>query len=96
MELNLYTIKQKLPLAPFEVMGMHAKKPSVVYLNNFSRLHIYDIDFGRGNPVKVIPHNLQDQVVIWPAPPKVGGVELYFAGVPLRYTGKLEAGFFNK
>ena len=28
---------------------------------------IYDINFGAGNPLKVIPHNLQDQVVIWPA-----------------------------
>ncbi len=95
MELNLYAIKHKLPLAPFDVLGMNAKKPTVIYLNNFSRLHIYDIDFGTGSPVKVIPHNLKDQVVIWPAPPAVGGVEIYFAGVPIRYVRKLEPNFFN-
>jgi hypothetical protein len=43
----------------------------------------------------VIPHNLQDQVVIWPASPADGGVELYFAGVPIRYVNELEADFFN-
>ena len=95
MELNVYAIKYKLPLAPFDVMGMNAKKPTIIYLNNFSRLHIYDIDFGTGSPVKVIPHNLKDQVVIWPAPPAVGGVEIYFSGVPVRYVSKLEPGFFN-
>jgi hypothetical protein len=95
MELNLYAIKHKLPLAPFDVMGMHTKKPTIIYLNNFFRLHVYDVNFGMGNPLKVIPHNLKDQVVIWPAPPAIGGVELYFAGVPLRYVNKLDAGFFN-
>jgi shikimate O-hydroxycinnamoyltransferase len=95
MELNLYAIEHKLPLAPFDVMGMHAKKPTIFYVNNFTRLHIYDIDFGRGNPVKVIPHNLKDQVVIWPAPPAVGGFEIYFAGVPLRYVNALEQDYFN-
>jgi len=43
----------------------------------------------------VIPHNLQDQVVIWPAPPAACGVELYFAGVPTRYLSALEADFFD-
>jgi hypothetical protein len=95
MELNLYAIKHKLPLAPFDVMGMHAKKPTIVYLNNFSRLHIYDVNFGMGIPHKVIPHNLKDQVVIWPASPAIGGVELYFAGVPLRYVHTLENDFFK-
>jgi len=95
MELNLYSIKHKLPLAPFDVMGMHAKKPTIIYINNFTKLHIYDIAFGAGSPVKVIPHNLQDQVVIWPASPADGGVELYFAGVPIRYVNELEADFFN-
>lgn len=95
MKLNLYAIKHKLPLAPFDVMGMNAKKPTIVYLNNFSKLHIYDINFGYSNPVKVIPHNLKDQVLIWPAPPAKGGVEIYFAGIPTRYVERLESDYFN-
>ncbi len=56
MQLNINTMKHKLPFAPFNVFGMHAKKPTIIYLNNFSKLHIYDIDFGFGKPIKVIPH----------------------------------------
>ncbi len=95
MQLNLNVMKHKLPLAPFNIAGMLAKKPTIVYLNNFSRLHIYDIDFGSGIPVRVIPHDLQDQVVIWPAPPGSGGVEIYLAGIPTRYVNPLENDFFN-
>jgi hypothetical protein len=89
VELNLNAMKYKLSFAPFDVFGMHAKKPTIVYLNNFSKLHIYDIDFGLGLPVRVIPHNLYDQVLIWPAPPTAGGVEVYFSGVPIRYVSAL-------
>lgn len=95
VELNLNTMKHKLPFAPFNILGMNTKKPTVTYLNNFSKLHIYDIDFGPGKPVRVIPHNLHDQVLIWPAPPDTGGVEVYFSGVPVRYVNKLETDFFD-
>ena len=95
MQLNLNAMKHKLPFAPFDVFGMHAKKPTVVYVNNFSKLHIYDIDFGSGLPVKVIPHNLNDQVIIWPAHPAVGGVEVYFSGIPIRYVSLLQEDYFD-
>jgi hypothetical protein len=95
MQLNLNAMKHKLPLAPFDILGMHAKKPTVVYLDNFSTLHIYDINFGSGLPVKVIPHNLHDQVVIWPAPPARGGVEVYFSGIPIRYVSLLPDNFLD-
>jgi hypothetical protein len=65
-------------------------------VKNFSKLHIYDIDFGSGLPVKVIPHNLSDQVVIWPAPPAVGGVEVYFSGIPIRYVSLLQGDYFDQ
>ena len=95
MQLNLNAIKHKLPLAPFDILGMYAKKPIIVYLNNFLKLHIYDIDFGSGKPVKVIPHDLHDQVVIWPAPPAIGGVEVYFSGIPIRYVNLLDNNFLD-
>lgn len=95
MQLNLNAIKQKLPFAPFDVLGMYAKKPTITYLNNFSKLRIYDLDFGSGRPIRVIPHDLRDQVVIWPAPPAVGGVELYFSGIPYRYVNQLKSDYFD-
>jgi hypothetical protein len=95
VQLNLNTMKHKLPFAPFDIFEMHAKKPTILYMNNFSKLHIYDIDFGPGKPVRVIPHNLHDQVLIWPAPPDTGGVEIYFSGVPIRYVNTLETDFFD-
>ncbi|MDW7729283.1 MAG: hypothetical protein SCJ94_04665, partial [Bacillota bacterium] len=79
MQLNLNTMKHKLSFAPFNIFGMFTKKPTIAYLNNFSKLHIYDIDFGSGEPIRVIPHDLHDQVVIWPAPSAKGGVEVYFS-----------------
>lgn len=42
---------------------------------------VYAVDFGAGKPVFVVPHNLPDPVLIWPAPPSRGGVEVYFTGV---------------
>jgi hypothetical protein len=96
MQLNLNTMKHKLPFAPFNIFGMIANKPTIAYLNNFSKLHIYDIKFGPDEPIRVIPHDLLDQVLIWPAPPAKGGVEVYFSGMPNRYVGKLEDNYFDK
>ena len=62
--INYNAMKHKLPYAPFDISEMHAKKPTVAYINNFSKLPIYELDFGTGKPQFVIPHNLYDQVVI--------------------------------
>lgn len=96
MQLNLYVMKHKLPLAPFNIFGMFEKKPTIIYLNNFSKLHIYDVNFGSGEPVRVIPHDLGDQIVIWPAPPAKSGVEIYFSGIPTRYVHSLQDNYFDK
>ncbi len=96
MQLNLYVMKHKLPLAPFDILGMYAKKPTIMYLNNFSKLHIYDIDFGQGKPIRVIPHDLHDQIVIWPTPSATGGIEVYFSGIPVHYVNLLENNFFDQ
>lgn len=95
MRLNLNSMKYKLPFAPFDVFGMFARKPTTIYLNNFSKLHIYDINFGSGEPVRVIPHDLGDQIVVWPAPPAKGGVAVYFTGIPTRYLRGLQEDYFN-
>jgi hypothetical protein len=95
MQLNLSALKNKLPFAPFNFLGMFANKPTIIYLNNFSKLHVYDTDFGSGKPVRVIPHDLHDQVVIWPAPPGKDGVEVYFSGIPTRYVQRLQDNYFN-
>lgn len=92
MSLSVNVMNHKLPLFPFNVTEMYSKRPTVVHINNFSKLHIYDIDFGSGEPVSVIPHNLPDQVLIWPAPPAKGGVEVYFSGIPARIIRKLKEG----
>ncbi len=58
--INLNVMKHRLPYAPFDVPAMHAKRPTVAYINNFSKLPIYDLDFGSGKPQFVIPHDLSD------------------------------------
>ena len=69
---------------------MHSKIPTVIHINNFTNLHIYDIDFGSGKPISVIPHDLGDQVLIWPANPKKGGMEIYFSGRPAQIINKMK------
>jgi len=71
-------------LSHFDITEMHARRPTLVYQNNFSRLPIYDVDFGTAahpvRPVRVIPHDLADPVLFWPTPPGEGGVEVYLTG----------------
>jgi len=90
MLMSLNNMKYKLLIFPFDFTKLHSKKPTLIHINNFSKLHIYDIDFGFSKPVSVIPHDLGDQILIWPAHPKKGGVEVYFAGMPARIIHKLE------
>ena len=53
------------------------------------KLPIYDVDFGGRGPVRAIPHNLLDPVLIWPAPPNVGGVEVYLTGMAAHAAARL-------
>jgi len=81
-------LDHKILMAPFDVAAMHRRPPTVVHINNLSKLPIYDVDFGDtaapAPPVRVIPHILPDPVLIWPAPPRTGGIEVYFTGVTAR------------
>ncbi len=89
VSLGIQAMKLKLPVLPFDFTEMYSKKPTVFYMNNFSKFHIYDLDFGFRKPVSIIPHNLSDQVLIWPAHPAKEGVEVYFSGVPARVIRKM-------
>jgi hypothetical protein len=89
MMLSLNLMHHKLLVFPFDFTELHSKKPTVIHVNNFLNLPIYEIDFGLGKPLVVIPHDLGDQVLIWPTHPNKGGLEIYFAGVPARLIRKL-------
>jgi hypothetical protein len=88
LSLALEIVRHKLLLMPFDLPRMHLPRPDVLYINNFARMPIYDLDFGTADapirPVLAIPHDLPDPVLIWPAPPGQDGVEVYFTGVAAR------------
>ncbi|MBL4706625.1 MAG: hypothetical protein JKY54_19000 [Flavobacteriales bacterium] len=73
-------IYHRVTLMPCNVTEAFSKQPREYYLNNFTRFPIYEVDFSHGEPVLVIPHNLPDPVLIWPAPPEKGGFEVYLTG----------------
>lgn len=81
----------RAPYLPYDMAGMHSALPKTIYTNDFSRIPIY-VDFGGAErplkPLFVIPHDLLDPLLIWPAPPDVGGVEVYLTG---RAARRLEA-----
>jgi|GEM_PF-248751 len=53
-------------------------KPKVISCNSQAKYHIYDIDFGTGTPSLVLRHDPIGSTLIWPAPPPMGGLEVYF------------------
>ncbi len=73
-------------LMHFDITAMHGARPTISYINNFARLPIYDVDFGTPSaplrPRRAIPHDLPDPILLWPAPPDQGGLELYLTGSP--------------
>lgn len=94
VQLTMELAKHRAIMAPFDFSGMHTRKPTLAYINNFAKLPIYDVDFGSEEhpirPVYVIPHNLPDPVLFWPAPPDQGGIDVYFTGVLARAVKKLD------
>jgi Transferase family len=74
---------------------MLGRKPTLFYTNSFVKFPVYDVDFGDAarpiRPVRVVPHNLGDPILFWPAPPTVGGVDLYFSGNLARAIAGLDA-----
>ncbi len=74
----------RLLYANYPLMNLLGRRPSHFFTNSFSRFPIYDVDFGTearpARPVRVIPQDLGDPILLWPAPPAAGGLELYFGG----------------
>ncbi len=77
-----------LPYSTISIANMFGRSPSLFYTNSFLKFQVYDLQFGGKSgsvrPVRVVPHNLGDAVLLWPAPPSVGGLELYFSGMLAR------------
>lgn len=90
--LNLLAMNAKLPYTSLDLDSMNSRKPLSFYNNNFSKLPIYTVDFGAGEPVMVIPHNLTNhQMLIWPVSSNINdGVEIYFSGLFAHLINKLK------
>jgi Transferase family len=80
--------------SPVRLAPMLGRRPTLFYTNSFTKFPVYDLDFGDEarpiRPVRAVPHNLGDPVLLWPAPPGVGGVELYFGGNLARAIERLD------
>ena len=81
-----------LPAGHVEIAGMYSRRPTVFQVNNFSKMPVYGVDFGAGGPARAVPHDLADPVLIWPAHPSQGGVEVYFGGAFAHGIGRRKAG----
>lgn len=88
MRLGLEVMRHGLLLVPYDVTRMHVSRPTLTYVNSFVRLPIYDVDFGTPEhplrPHRAIPHDLPDPFLIWPAPTREEGVEVWLTGVAAR------------
>ena len=82
-----------LPYGTIPLSRLPRRRPTLFYTNSFAKLPVYDLDFGDASrpvrPVRAIPHNLGDQIVVWPAPPTAGGLEVYFSGPLARAVARV-------
>jgi hypothetical protein len=89
-------VRHRLLMMPYDLGAMHAARPTLAYVNSFVRLPLYDVDLGANgrplNPCHVVPHDLPDPVLIWPAPPARGGVEVYLTGTAARALARRPPG----
>lgn len=58
----------------FGYPGLNIFKP-IMAVNNQSKFDVYNVDFGAGRPLRVIPQDVGDHIMISPSPD--GGVEVY-------------------
>lgn len=84
MAVGMDIIRRKVMVFPGDFAGMFSRRPTNFYINNFLNLPVYEVDFGVGTAETVIPHDLPDPVLFWPAPPEKGGAEIYFTGMLAR------------
>ncbi len=83
-QLTTEIVAHRLPYSPLPAASLLGRRRELFYTNSFSKFPVYDLDFGDVSrpvrPIRAIPHNLGDPIVVWPAPPSVGGLDLYFSG----------------
>jgi hypothetical protein len=91
--LTAEVVSHRLPYSPIAGSSVLRRRP-LFYTNSFSKFPVYDLDFGSAarplRPIRAVPHNLGDPIVVWPAPPAVGGLELYFSGALARSVGRVD------
>ena len=79
---------------PYDMASIYTKRPTTFYINDFTKMPIYDLNFGSPAsprlPIRAIPHNLPDPLLFWPAPPDLGGIEVYLTGFLARAAAKAD------
>lgn len=94
VELMTEVAQYGLTYSALSIADMFGRRPSLFYTNSFHKFPVYDLEFrGKSSPVRplrVVPHNLGDAILFWPAPPSVGGFELYFSGTLARAVKALK------
>lgn len=89
MKLYIDSIGYKIPYVPFDLAGMNGRRPTAVYINDFLKFDLYSLDFGGGRPEAVLPHDLPDQVRIWPSGTAAAGADVYFTGCLAKLIRKM-------
>lgn len=89
VQLNIATARYKLPYTPFDLKAMNASRPTCFYVNNLLKFPIYDLDFGKGKPILVLPNDLPDAIKFWPSRPEQSGVNIYLRGYLAKRYNKI-------
>ncbi|HEU4619741.1 MAG TPA: acyltransferase [Gammaproteobacteria bacterium] len=91
-QLTREVVAHRLPWTPLPRNRL-GRRRKLFYTNSFARFPVYDLDFGDESrpvrPVRAIPHNLGDPVILWPSPPPVGGLDVYFSGKLARAVSRV-------
>ena len=54
-------------------------KNPIISLNNQSKMPVYDVSFGRQHPARIMPQDVGDNIMFFPAPD--GGIEIYIRDI---------------
>lgn len=91
--LTAEVVAHRMPWTSLPCWGWPGPRRALFYTNSFAKFPVYDLDFGSAGrplrPVRAIPHNLGDPILVWPAPPEAGGLEVYFSGALARAVKRL-------
>ena len=96
LKLFISVFRHKIPYNNFSIDAVNTKYPTGIYINNFLKFHVYDIDFGKGTPILVLPNDLTDIIKFWPSSPDKAGVEMHLRGyIAKRYNHIGRKGLLN-